>query len=464
MNIQELMTKWRTFKAGLSEGAVRKITAAIALAAVLLLACFLLNRYRSLPPAAYTLQQMNLRQSVQAEGMVESGEKREIYAPSGLKVQQLLAKEGDQVAGGDVLALLDTEALALEIRRGELSIQSAEANLSSEQRSLANGVTNARNAQSGAALSLQTAQRELDSLIAQQGNEAAVVAARANLDYARRTWENYQTLAAAEAVSREALAQAEEACHKAEAAYADAVQGAADKLAQAREDLEAVRLRQQNAADTLQDAMARNTDPAAVALELQRVTLEEKKLRLRDAEISAPIAGRVTYIAAKTGVPASGLLFVIENDQDLLVRARVEESNMAGLAPDTPCLIRAVGSGREYSGRVVWVANAAERDGAGDFSAVTGDEVFFPVKVSIEEPGGELLIGMNAEVEFILAQRENCYAVPKDLLEEIQGKTYVYTRRGFFLKRIPVETGLQTGKMTEISGGALRDGLSLYKK
>ncbi len=464
MNIQELMAKWQRAKAGLSPKTIRRAAVITIGAAMLILFSVLFNAYRSLPPAAYTLQQINLRQSVQAEGMVEAGEKREIYAPSSLKVRELLVEEGRRVAAGDLLAVLDTETLELEIRRGELSIQNAEANLSSEQRTLANGVTNARNTQASAALSLQTAQRELDALLAQQGNEAAVVAARANLDYARRTWESYQALAAAEAVSREALAQAEEAYHKTEAAYADAVQAAKDNLAQARENLESAKIRQENAAATLQDATARNTDPAAIALELQRVALEEKKLRLRDARVVAPVAGRITYMAAKVGVPASGLLFVVEDDQNLLVRARVEESDMAGLTPGLPCLIRIAGSGREYAGQVLWVASAAERDGAGEFSAVTGDEVFFPVKVGFEKVDEGLLIGMNAEVEFILAQKENCFGVPKDLVEEIQGEACVFTRRGFFLKPIPVETGLQTGKMTEISGGALREGLPLYKK
>jgi multidrug efflux pump subunit AcrA (membrane-fusion protein) len=463
-SIQKLIAKWREIKAGLSRRALRGITAGAVLGVLLILGAVLFNIYRSLPAAAYILRQTTLRQTVQAEGMVEAGEKREIYAPSSLKVQRLLVEEGSRVKAGDLLAVLDTETLELEIRRGELNLQNAEANLTSEQRSLSNSVTNARNAQASAALSLQTARRELDSLLAQQGSEGAVVAAKANLDYARRTWENYQALASAEGVSREALTQAQEAYHKAEAAYADALQGAEDNLALARENLEAAEIRLQNADAALQDATARNTDPAAIALELQRLALDEKKLKLRDANMTAPISGRVTYLAAKTGVPASGLLFVIEDDQNLLVRARIEESDMEGLTPGLPCLIRATGSGREYAGQVLWVAGAAERDGAGEFSAVTGDEVFFSVKVGIDDPDGELLIGMNAETEFLLAQRENCYGVPQDLVVESQGQAYVFTRIGFFLTPIPVETGLETGKLTEISGDSLREGLPLYKK
>ncbi|MCL2462849.1 MAG: HlyD family secretion protein [Defluviitaleaceae bacterium] len=402
---------------------------------------------------------------VTADGLIESAQKTEVYAPSNLRVQEVLVQEGDPVESGEVLAELDTEALSLAIRRAELSIQNAEANLSNEQTALLNTITNSRNSLDSAAVSLQTAQREYDTLLAQKGREPAVISAAINLDTAKRAWENNQALYGTGGISAEALTQTKDALDKAQSAYDDAMRAASDALNRASETLAAAKIRQKNANDVLSDAVAQNTDPAAASVELQKVALEEKQIQLRDARICAPAAGRVTLVQAKVGAPASGLLFIIEDDQQLIVRARVEEADVASLAVGMPCRIQPIGQEGTLEGVVTLVPPAAERDESGVFKAAVGDDAYFAVEVSITSTEPGVLIGMNAEVSLIVAARSDCFSAPKALVYHDEQHSWVLTRsKSGKIMEVPVQTGIESSQMTEIISDALYEGMELFSR
>ena len=402
---------------------------------------------------------------VEADGLIESAYKTEVYAPSGLQVSEIFVKEGDTVQVGDLLARLDTEALELEISRAELSINSAEANMSNEQIALTNSVTGARNALSIAEVALQTARREYGILLEQQGSEAIVSAAAINLNTARRAYENSKMLYESDGISEEALTQSKEMLDKAQSAYDDAVTNTKGSLDRARETLSSAQIRQKTASDDLNNAIDKNTVPAAIALDLQRVSLEEKQLRLRDASITAASDGIVTVVNAKEGAPASGLMFIIENNNELIVRARVAESDVAAISIGTLCSIRPVMWEQTLDGIVTRLPYAAERDITGAFSAVVGDDAYFIVEAAIENIQPGILIGMNVNTGFIIDTRDSCFAVPKGLLYRDGERLYVLTH-GNMGKTIEIEvqTGLETRRTTEIISDSLYEGMPLYSK
>ena len=416
----------------------------------------------SLTPAT-VLRLSTLELTVEADGLVESAHKYEIHAPSSLKVSELYVKEGDSVRAGDLLALLDTEALSMEIQRAELSIQSAETNMTSEQTALANSVTSARNAVASADLALQAAKREYASLLSRQGVEPAVELASVNLDAAQRAHAYNLSLFEIGSISREILTQSENALHRAQTAYDDALHGADASLDRAREALDGAEIRLKTANDTLLDAIAKNTDPAAIALELQRVTLRERQLRLRDASIVAPGDGVVTLVNAKVGAPASGLLFIVEDNLDVLVRARVGEADIASVALDARCIITPIGQEQPIKGRVSLLPVAAERDATGAFSAVVGDDAYFIVEAVMDGAAAGVFIGMNVKVSIVVDMRDACFAVPSGLIQQDGVHRWVLAR-GFAgrLIEMPVEIGLETRRLTEIIGDSLYEGLELY--
>jgi len=446
----------------------KKTRTALIAAAVLIagLALFLLIRggTKRPDPAAF-LQRGYLEQTIEADGIVESAQKTEVHAPSGLRVKEIYVYEGSVVSEGDLLARLDTEALELEIQRAELNIKSAETNMTSEQTALANSVTSARNALSSAEVSLQTAQREYNTLLEQQGSETAVTAAGINLEAARRAYSYNSSLYEINGVSQEMLIQSKNALDKAQSAYEDALRESRDSLERARETMNGAQIRQKTAQDTLSDAIAKNTDPAAIALELQRVVYNEKLLRLREAGITAPAGGIVTLVSAKEGAPASGLMFVIEDDRALIVRARVAETDVASLSLGTQCLIRPAGGEQSLHGAVTLLPFAAERDATGVFSAVIGDDVYFIVEAAIDQAQPGVLIGMNTRVSFIVGVSESCFTAPNGLIYRDGDRRWIIARgRNGRITEIEVETGLETRRVTEIIAESLYEGMALYNK
>jgi multidrug efflux pump subunit AcrA (membrane-fusion protein) len=445
----------------------KKVWAAARIAVIALvgIAAFLLRPGADKRQPAFILEEGVLEYTVEEDGLVESAHRSEVYAPSGLKVSEVFVQEGGAVRQGDMLAQLDTEALTLEIQRAELNIRSAEANMSSEQAALANSVTSARNALSSAEVALQTARREYETLLRQEGKETAVTAAGINLDAARRAYEYNLSLFDIGGVSQEMLNQAENTWEKAQAAYDDAVSGAGGSLDGAREAFDAAQIRRKTANDALNDAIAKNTDPAAAALELQRVAYQEKLLRLRDAGVTAPSGGTVTLVNAKEGAPASGLLFVIEDERELLVRARVGEADVAALSVGTPCLIRPAGGAQAYDGAVTLLPAAAERDATGAFSAAAGDDVYFIVEAAMENAQPDVYIGMNAKVTFIAGSKDACFAVPNGLIYRDGERRWVVARGSDGrLAEVPVETGVETRRVTEIIAESLYEGMALYNR
>ncbi|MCL1849250.1 MAG: HlyD family secretion protein [Clostridiales bacterium] len=415
------------------------------------------------PSPALLLQRGYFESVIEADGMIESAHKAEVYAPSGLRIEKVFVEEGDIVWEGDLLAQLDIEALSLEIQRAELNIRSAEANMSSEQSAQANSVASARNALSSAEISLETAKREYHRLLDQQGRETSVAVAEINLDSAQRAYAYNLSLYEIGGISREMLTQAENMLDKAQTAYEDAIRGAREALDRAQDAMDAALIRHKSASDALSDAIEKNTDPAAAALELQRVAHQEKLLRLRDASITAPSRGVVTLVNASEGAPASGLMFVIEDSQALIVRARVAETDIASVSTGTPCRILSPGGAYAYDGLVTLIPSAAERDASGAFSAVIGDDAFFMVEAAVEEGHTGLRIGMNVKVSLIAGAKEDCYAIPNGLIFRDGARCWVITvgKDGKW-KEVPVETGLETRRMTEIYGADLFEGMAIF--
>ena len=444
--------------------AARVLAAVVLAAAVIIVFKWLTGNTVVKEPAAI-LQRGTIEYIIEADSIIESAQKSEIYAPAGLKVGQVLVCEGERVARGDILAQLDTQALELEIRRAELNIENAEAIMTNELTAQANSIISARNSLSQAQVSLASAQREYDNLLEQAGAEAATNLAAINLDHARRAYEENKALFDQGFIASEIMTQTTDMLERAQTSYDDALRAARESLSQALETLKAARIRQKTAEDVLNDAIEKNTDPAVLALELQKVSLAEKQLRLRDATITAKSAGVVTMVNAKEGAYASGLMFIIENDQELLARARVEETDIATIALGTPCQIRPSGWEHILTGTVTLLPYAAQRDSSGAFLAVVGDDAYFIVEVSIEQTGQSALIGMNAKASFIIESKENCFAVANGLINSDGENTWVLQRaRNGKLERIAVQTGLATRRVTEIIADELYEGMEIYSK
>jgi sugar lactone lactonase YvrE len=70
---------------------------------------------------------------------------------------------------------------------------------------------------------------------------------------------------------------------------------------------------------------------------------------------------------------------------------------------------------------------------------------------------------MNAKVSFVVGTADDCFAAPNGLIFRDGERRWILTRTwdGRFVE-IPVQTGLETRRMTEIISDALYEGMELF--
>jgi hypothetical protein len=200
----------------------------------------------------------------------------------------------------------------------------------------------------------------------------------------------------------------------------------------------------------------------------EEMTLEQQRKDLEKAIIKAPVSGTVTSVFAKQGNTGTGLLFVIENTEKLMVTTKIEEYDLPNVALGQPVKIKSDGTGEEeYEGSVTRIAPTAVKNIQGETMDTT--KVQFETEIGVA-PGTKLKIGMNARLEIVTEEKEGVFAIAYDsILEKDDGSTVAYiarpnpaatdgtTEQTYTIAEIPVTLGLETDLSVEVEG-ALQEG------
>lgn len=291
---------------------------------------------------------------LEASGTVEATEAHLGFQAAG-RIRQIRVEEGDPVRRSDTLAVLDRRE-TLARREGVLAeIEAARASL----RELESGsrVEEVRQA------------------------EAALDAAREKQEDARRDLERTRRLHEGGAVSQEAL-------DKARTAY----EVARSERRRAEEQLELL-----------------HSGPRPERIEAQRARLQGARASLRAVDarlenmvITAPFLGVVTVRHSEPGetvAPGSPVLTVM-NPEDRWVRIYVREDRIGAVKLGQPASITTdTYSGREYEGRVRFIASQAEFTPKNVQTTEERVKLVYAVKVQIAgDSEQDLKPGMPADV------------------------------------------------------------------
>ena len=311
--------------------AKRLLAAVAALAAIAGGVFFFAAKYTSAakespPVLAYTvLAKGELYDGLEVRGIVESAEKHNIYASLGFPVKHISAETGDRVAEGQILAVLDTENLELDIaaRKAELALsqenarkmyENSETAYSASAGNLERGTNSqvraAQSALNSAGVALGIAQHNYDEALAEReandepqvrvaktnldtaqknyndalsdfndgtdarvaSAESALAAAELDLDSKEETYENVSGLYKAGGASKDELRRAEEALAAARNRYGDAAAA-----------LENARLAQRRSLEQAQRALAAARTGYDNAVEAQEHALEQAENALNSA-------------------------------------------------------------------------------------------------------------------------------------------------------------------------------------
>jgi multidrug efflux pump subunit AcrA (membrane-fusion protein) len=205
-----------------------------------------------------------------------------------------------------------------------------------------------------------------------------------------------------------------------------------------------------------------NVEAAQVAVsnDASLIALERLERQLLESTIRAPISGTVTEVYASVGGVGAGLLFVVEDTNDLKISAGILEFDAARVREGMAVEIRSdAAEAAVFYGSVVLVDPAATRSPHGN--------VEFGVEISIITQGSPLLIGMSTRLAVIIQERENVFAVPFDAVgRDINGHYILMVsdadiNGNRFARRVDVETGLDNDLFIEIYSEVLFEGMKV---
>ncbi len=246
--------------------------------------------------------------------------------------------------------------------------------------------------------------------------------------------------------------------------YARAVDTAKDNYDAAIVSLEAAKKSSQTQLQSSKNALSSaeisgNTDSAVLKLAQMQEDLEETR-------VTANASGTVTAVYAKVGANGAGLLFVIEDVDNLIVKTSVSGYDISSVKVGMPVTIKSDATGETViNGKISTIAPTSEKNAQGQTN--TAGDVLFDTKVAVLDKDTGLRIGMSARIKYIVDQQSGVIAVPFDALyEKEDGKSYVIAvipqnNGKYLLKEMPVTKGLENDLDVVITGDGIEEGMRI---
>jgi HlyD family secretion protein len=373
------------------------MTALAILGAVIVLAAFVSRRDDGVPLRTAVVEQSDIRSLVSTNGKIEPVNNFEAHAPVPTTIRRVLVKEGDSVKQGQLLVVLDDADARAQAARAQTQLRAAKAELGATERG--------------------GNQEEVLDL------EAQLVKAGTDRDSAQRNVDALRKLEQQGAASAGEVREAENA------------------LARADAQLTFLRKKQ-----TKRYSNAELARVAAQGTEAQ-ASYDAAQDVLAKSNVRAPFAGIVYSLPAKQGgfVAAGDLLLQVADLRKVMVRAFVDEPDVARLAPGNPIEITwdAV-PGRLWRAAVTSIPSTVKLHGSRNVGETTS---------IVDNKDLKLLPNINVGVTIVAAQHDHVLVVPREAVRMDDSKPYVLLVAGHELQRRNVETSLSNLTQVEISSG-----------
>jgi HlyD family secretion protein len=355
------------------------------------------------PSKLAKVEKGDLAKSVVATGKVEPITKVEIKSKASGIVKRLLVDAGDRVKRGQLLAQLDKEEISAQVEQSKAGLQAAEASLTSAEADYDRAKVDAEGPD------VPPLKRGYDRAVGMAKD--GVVSASA-LDDAQK---NYEL-----ALNKQNVAKAQVTVLKA-------------KIAQAR-------------AQVAQD----------------QANLKQLEEQLSYTDIESPIDGVVLSRDVEIGDAVSSILVLgssatlimtLGDTSEVYVKGKVDESDIGKVYLGQPARIKVESfKDKTFNGKVTKISPmGVEKDNV----------TTFEVRVSINNPGGELKAEMTANAEILLEEHKNVLQIPEGALiydNQKKASVEVPDPKGKEGKRkVAVNIGISNGAKTELLSG-LKEG------
>lgn len=235
----------------------------------------------------------------------------------------------------------------------------------------------------------------------------------------------------------------ENALTSAERALSDAENALKNADITASNQLESYRIAYENAKNNASTALT----------DYQLANLYED---LEKTKVTAPISGTVTAIYATEGESISGVMFVIEDTENLVVTSTVKAYDLDRVAVGMKVKIETDASGDDiFYGVIESVSPTAIKDASG--SVISTNDAEFETVVRVTDKSERLKIGVSARIEYIVEEQSGVIAVPESAIFTEGGESFVLTvsedeEGKTILGRTAVKCGMNDGIYTVCEG------------
>jgi len=336
------------------------------------------------------------------------------------RVIEILVKEGDAVRKDQVLARIETQALALAKQRDEAGVTAAESALAQLQtdtdraREVLDREASMRRAEIAQAEAqvrdVEAGSRSQEIAQAQAGLDEA----RAQLDQAKADWDRAQTLFKNEDISRVQFDQAQTRFRSVTAAVTNAEQRLAlVKEGPRKESLELAKAQLTRARAALQLTEANRKELIRKGQEVTSRKAEIDRARaqvgmtdtqLGDAELRAAIDGVVLARPAEAGeVVGAGVTILTLGDTGRpWLRGYITETQLGRVKLGQKVKLRTDSfQGVDYEGVVTFIASEAEFTPKQIQTPEERVKLVYRIKVEVANPKGELKNNMPMDAEIL---------------------------------------------------------------
>jgi HlyD family secretion protein len=355
------------------------------------------------PSKLAKVEKGDLAKSVVATGKVEPITKVEIKSKASGIVKKLYVDAGDRVKRGQLLTELDKEEIEARVAQAKAQVEASEASLKATQADL---------------------------------ERAKVDAEGPDVPLLKRAYERAQGMAKEGVVSASALDDAQKNYELA--------------------------LNKQNVAKAQLQVLHAKIGQAQAQVLQDHANLKQLEEQLSYTTIASPIDGIILSRDVEVGDAVSSILVLgssatlimtLGDTSEVYVKGKVDESDIGKVYLGQPARIKVESfKDKTFNGKVTKISPmGVEKDNV----------TTFEVRVSINNPGGELKAAMTANAEIILEEHKSVLQIPEGAIlydKDKKASVEVPDPRGKEGKRkVAVNIGISNGAKTEMLGG-LKEG------
>ncbi|HST11087.1 MAG TPA: efflux RND transporter periplasmic adaptor subunit [Terriglobales bacterium] len=355
------------------------------------------------PSKLAKVERGDLAKSVVATGKVEPITKVEIKSKASGIVKKLYVDSGDRVKKGQLLAELDKEEIEARVAQAKAQTEASEASLKGTEADL---------------------------------ERAKVDAEGPDVPMLKRAYDRSQGMAKEGVVSQSALDDAQKNYE--------------------------MSLNKQNVAKAQLQVLRAKIGQAQAQVAQDHANLKQLEEQLGYTTITSPIDGIILSRDVEVGDAVSSILvlgstatlIMTEGDtSEVYVKGKVDESDIGKVYMAQPARIKVESfKDKTFNGKVTKISPmGVEKDNV----------TTFEVRVSINNPGGELKAAMTANAEIILEEHKGVLQIPEGAIlydKDKKASVEVPDPKGKEGKnKVAVNIGISNGAKTEVLGG-LKEG------